>query len=139
MGKVQVAAAVTLDGFLPDKKEKELWEWMRTNRRGFPYWREQATFKLFADYPMIEILSHQHLFQGSYYAEVSDAGMVEVLRMLGYFNLVDEFALYVFPISYGKGIPLYDCFQRCDWKLCGVKTFRNGICRMVYRRLGHHL
>ena len=45
MAKVQIIMPVTLDGFLPDKNE-ELMEWLRTDRNGFPYWEERATFNI---------------------------------------------------------------------------------------------
>lgn len=138
MGKVHVAAAVTLDGFLPDKKEKELWEWMRTSKRGFPYCQEKVTSLMFPNYPLLSLMASLYYSSNIYYAEVTDVEMVELLRRLSYFNLIDEITLYIFPISYKQGISLYNDFQQCDWELCGVRTFRNGICRMVYRRRGHH-
>lgn len=49
MAKVQIIMPVTLDGFLPGKNE-ELMEWLRTDRNGFPYWEERATFNMFPHY-----------------------------------------------------------------------------------------
>lgn len=137
MGKVHVAAAVTLDGFLPDKKEKELWKWIRTSERGFPYCRGKATSLMFPNYPLLSLMTRLDYSSDIYYAEVADVEMVELTRRLSCFNLIDEITLYIFPISYKQGIPLYNDFQQCDWKLCGTRTFQNGICRLVYRRQEH--
>ena len=48
MAKVQIIMPVTLDGFLPHKNEK-LMVWLNTDRNGFPYWEERATFNMFPD------------------------------------------------------------------------------------------
>lgn len=55
MAKVQIIMPVTLDGFLPDKNE-ELMEWLRTDRNGFPYWEERATFNMFPHYGMLDLM-----------------------------------------------------------------------------------
>lgn len=95
MEKFQVAAAVTLDRFLPDKEEKVLWEWMNSNSNGFPFWRKKCSFNLFPEYSMIDILAHLDSFAGSYYAEIHDTNITEMLRKLAYFNLINEFVLYI--------------------------------------------
>ena len=55
MAKVQIIMPVTLDGFLPGKNE-ELMEWLRTDRNGFPYWEERATFNMFPHYGMLDLM-----------------------------------------------------------------------------------
>ena len=55
MAKVQIIMPVTLDGFLPDKNE-ELMEWLRTDRNGFPYWEERATFNMYPHYGMLDLM-----------------------------------------------------------------------------------
>lgn len=55
MAKVQIIMPVTLDGFLPDKNE-ELMEWLRTDRNGFLYWEERATFNMYPHYGMLDLM-----------------------------------------------------------------------------------
>ena len=55
MAKVQIIMPVTLDGFLPDKNEK-LMDWLRTDRNGFPYWEERATFNMYPHYGMLDLM-----------------------------------------------------------------------------------
>ncbi len=88
---------------------------------------------MFPNYPLLSLIARLDYSSNIYYAEVTDEETVELLRRLSYFNLIDEITLYIFPISYKQGIPLYSDSQQYDWKLCGAQTFRNGICRLVYR------
>ncbi len=55
MAKVQIIMPVTLDGFLPDKNEK-LMVWLNTDRNGFPYWEERATFNMYPHYGMLDLM-----------------------------------------------------------------------------------
>ena len=74
----------------------------------------KSSFNLFPEYSMMDILAHLDSFTASHYTEIYDTNMIEMPRKLAYFNLIDEFILYIFPISYGKGILLYNNFQRYD-------------------------
>lgn len=55
MAKVQIITAMTLDGFLPGEDE-ELFKWVKTDKRGFPFWHGKSTFMLSIGYPMLDLI-----------------------------------------------------------------------------------
>ena len=56
MAKIQVIMALTLDGFLPHENET-LMRWVRENRRyGFPHWSQDATFRIYPHYGLMDLL-----------------------------------------------------------------------------------
>lgn len=73
MAKVQIIMPVTLDGFLPDKNE-ELMEWLRTDRNGFPYWEERATFNMYPHYGMLDLMDakERHEKDCTFFMKVED-------------------------------------------------------------------
>ena len=107
MAKVQIIMPVTLDGFLPDKNE-ELMEWLRTDRNGFPYWEERATFNMFPHYGMLDLMDAKERRDNNctFFMKVQDEKSAEYAG--------------------GK-------IQFGQWILCESKTFRNNVCRLVYR------
>ena len=49
--------ALTLDGFLPHEDEM-LMRWVRENKRyGFPRWQRQATFHIYPQYGLMDLLN----------------------------------------------------------------------------------
>lgn len=125
--------AMTMDGFLP-REDEELMKWVKTDQRyGFPYWLEKATMPLFPHYPLSRLFNKEKE-DAVLLAEVIDKETSELLRGLFFYNLVDEIVLYLLPLSYREGSPLSGNFQPCQWTLRKVKSFPNGICRMVFHR-----
>ena len=55
MAIVQIITAMTLDGFLPYEDE-ELFKWVKTDKRGFPFWHDRGTFMLPVGYPMLDLI-----------------------------------------------------------------------------------
>ena len=49
------------------------------------------------------------------------------------FRLADELVIYLLPISYKNGKNITGKIQFGQWTLRESKTFRNNICRLVYR------
>lgn len=54
-------------------------------------------------------------------------------RELFHYNLVDEFIVYLFPYSTGKGNSVQDILPFRRWQLHKAVAFSNGICRLIYR------
>lgn len=135
MAKVQLAMAATLDGFIPDENET-LMQWVKTNKKGFPRWKEACIYPLFPDYPLLDLICNKDKSDNNftYYAEITDQGSVELLRGLFLYHLVDEIVLYLIPITANKGIPVMKHISPYYWSLFKVKQYPGGICMMIYRK-----
>lgn len=135
MAKVRIVMAMTLDGFLPEDNEN-LMQWVKTDKKGFPHWKEECVYPLFPDYPLIDLVCNKDRTDDSfiYYAEISDKDSAELLRGLFLYHIVDEMVVYLLPVTAGKGIHLMKQVSSCHWSLHKVKQYSNGICYMIYRR-----
>ena len=58
----------------------------------------------------------------------------EILRRLSVYHLPDEIVIYMLPVISGHGIRISDFLDSCSWNLHSSKSFRNGICRLIYRK-----
>ena len=74
MAKIQIIAAMTMDGFLP-KADESLMQWVMNDAKGFPYWHEQSVYRLMPHYPLLDLLAEKHSDKNqsdTYIAEISD-------------------------------------------------------------------
>lgn len=135
MAKVQVIMPITLNGFLPNENE-ELMQWMRTNKQGFPYWEEEATFKMYPHYGMLDIMMAKqgHEKNCTYFMKIDNEDSARYSQGLFLFHLVDEIVIYMLPISYNEGMKIFQNIRSEQWNLSQVKTFKNHICRLVYNK-----
>lgn len=133
MSRIQATTAMTLDGFLPET-DNVLMQWVMSHRKGFTCWRERCDF-LILPHSILDLLAEKDFKTGSftYLAEVHDAESLELLRGLFHYNLVDEFIVYLFPYSTGKGNSVQDILPFRRWQLHKAVAFSNGICRLIYR------
>lgn len=56
MAKIQIIAAMTMDGFLP-KADENLMQWVMNDAKGFPYWHERSIYRLMPHYPLLDLLA----------------------------------------------------------------------------------
>lgn len=134
MARVQVIMPVTLDGFLPEKNE-ELMEWLRTDRNGFSYWEKRGVFNMFPHYGMIDLMNAKDRHDNSctYFMIVDDEKSSEYANGTFLYRLVDELVIYILPLSYKTGKNIIGAIQYGKWTLQDCKTFKNNVCRIVYR------
>lgn len=133
MAKIQSTTAMTLDGFLPET-DNVLMQWVMNHRKGFTYWRERCD-SLILPHSILDLLAEKDNKAGSftYLAEIHDAESLEFLRGLFHYNLVDEFIIYLFPYSTGRGNSVQGILPLRRWQLHDAVAFSNGICRLIYR------
>ena len=135
MAKVRLVMAMTLDGFLPDENHP-LMRWVETDRHGFPYWRERSSFDLPVGYPMISLIRKREDSDVSfvYSAEITGIHKMPLLQALLLYGMVDEWVVYLLPLTQGAGTRLTDGFKAARWKVVSTDTYKNGVCRTVYRQ-----
>lgn len=136
MAKIRVVVASSIDGYLPATEDERL-SWLRTDRRGFKRWHEASDCKLYAGYPLIDLICEKEKKNNrmTYLAEISDKKSAELLRGLFLYHLVDEIILYLLPATWQEGIRVLDDFTPAAWKTVQVRRYANGICRIVYRKV----
>lgn len=136
MARIQVITAMTLDGFLPEKDEKLL-RWVQTDKRGFPYWHERSTFTLPPNYPMLDLISEKDSKDDSfiYTVQITDRESLKLLHGLSLYHLIDEIIVYILPLTSGKGVPHLQQLSATRWQLHKSTVFRNGVCRLIYRKI----
>ena len=135
MAKIQIIAAMTMDGFLP-KADENLMQWVMNDTKGFPYWHERSVYRLMPHYPLLDLLAEKHSDNNqsdTYIAEISDNDSIELLRGLSRYNLIDEMVIYILPIIAGKGTPVFDDLSPSRWSVHKTTSFSNGITRIIYR------
>ena len=88
MAKLQAVIAMTLDGNIPSESEP-LMEWVKSDRMGFPYWREHSTRHLSPGYPLVDLICEKDTSGSStvFHAEICDEESVELLRGLSIYRL----------------------------------------------------
>ena len=104
MARIQIIAAMTMDGFLP-KADENLMQWVMNDTKGFPYWHERSIYRLTPHYPLLDLLAEKHSDNNqsdTYIAEISDKDSIELLRGL---SLSDISAMYV------SDLLLSECFS----------------------------
>ena len=137
MARIQIITAVTIDGFLP-KPDNQLMQWVKTDSNGFPYWHEYSIFQLYAHYPMLDLLAQMERnenYSDVYLAEISDKESIKLLQALSRYHLIDEMVVYILPLVIGSGISVFDNLAPSQWQIHKTKSFSNGICRIVYRKV----
>ena len=135
MAKIQIIAAMTMDGFLP-KADESLMQWVMNDAKGFPYWHEHSIYRLMPHYPLLDLLAERDTDKNRsdiYIAEISDTQSIEFMRGLSRYNLIDEMVVYTLPLILGKGTPVFDDLTPSRWNVHKATTFPNGITRIIYR------
>lgn len=67
-----------------------------------------------------------------YQAEIHDEESIELLRGLSVYHLIDEMIIFLFPSTRPNHKSVSKHLPRGEWKTVKSKTFKNGICRLVY-------
>lgn len=109
---------------------------MEEPRKGFPYWKEKASFQINELYGIIDLSDMIRRFSADCICQtiIHDKNSADYADGLFQYNLVDEMVLYTLPISYGKGFSLMDSIGRHHWQLRSFKLYPNGISRLVYEK-----
>lgn len=133
MAKLQVLIAMTLDGSIP-AEDDPLLQWMRDDKDGFSYGRDKCTRWLYPGYPLVDFMCEKDMSDPSilYQAEIHDEESIELLRGLSVYHLIDEMIIFLFPSTRPNHKSVSKHLPRGEWKTVKSKTFKNGICRLVY-------
>ena len=111
-----------------------LLQWMRDDKDGFSYGRDKCTRRLYPGYPLVDFMCEKDMSDPSilYQAEIHDEESIELLRGLSVYHLIDEMIIFLFPSTRPNHKSVSKHLPRGEWKTVKSKTFKNGICRLVY-------
>ena len=101
---------------------------------GFSYGRDKCTRRLYPGYPLVDFMCEKDMSDPSilYQAEIHDEESIELLRGLSVYHLIDEMIIFLFPSTRPNHKSVSKHLPRGEWKTVKSKTFKNGICRLVY-------
>ncbi len=135
MAKLQVLIAMTLNGLVPARNDSLL-QWIQNSDDGFPYWRGRSTRMLYPEYPLTDLICDRDTAAQSdiYQAEICDVRSSELLRGLSVYHLIDEMIIFLLPTVCNETVPLSAYLPNGKWELVKTKHFKNGICRLIYRK-----
>ena len=135
MAKLQVLIAMTLNGSVPARNDSLL-QWIQNSNDGFPCWRDRYTRMLYPGYPLVDLICDKEQSAPSdiYLAEIYDDSSAELLRGLSLYHLIDEMIIFLLPVISSETVPVSKHISTDKWELVRTKTFRNGICRLTYRK-----
>lgn len=133
MAKLQVLIAMTLDGSIP-ANDDPLWQWMRDDKNGFSYGRRKYARLLYPGYPLVDFICEKDVAASSflYRAEIYDEEGIELLHGLSVYHLIDEMIIFLFPSTRPNHKSVSKHLPHGEWKFVKSKTFKNGICRLIY-------
>lgn len=135
MAKLQLLAFITLDGYLFNKAAASPL-WNRPDKYGIIKIRNRATQILDADVSFISLTQWKKEYEGIFLIEAAPDTISTIGSMFRY-RLVDEIVLFVIPCIQGDGIRLFTEIPGfSSWEMTGNKSFKSGICRMTYKRIG---
>lgn len=69
----------------------------------------------------------------TYFMKVENQNSANYASGVFLYMLADELVIYLLPISYKSGKNIIGKIQLGQWTLHETKTFRNNVCRLVYR------
>lgn len=136
MAKLQVLIAMTLDGSIP-AEDDPLRQWLKNNKDGFAYERGKYTHQLYPGYPLVDLICEKDMSDQSflYRAEINDEESIELLHGLSLYHLIDEMIIFLFPSTCPNHKSVSKHLPRGEWKIVKSKTFKNGICRLIYCKI----
>lgn len=135
MAKIQVLVAMTLDGSVPAEADPLL-RWVRESSHGFPFWHGKRTRPLHAGCPFVDLACDKDTSAASavYQAEIYDEESSEFLRGLSLYHLIDEMVIFLLPTVCTETCSISEHLPEGRWELVKSKTFKNGVCRLLYRK-----
>ena len=91
---------------------------------------------LYTGYPLVDLICDKEQSAPSdiYLAEIYDDSGAELLRGLSLYRLIDEMVIFLLPVISSETVPVSKHISTDKWELVRTKTFRNGICRLTYRK-----
>ena len=109
-------------------------EWLSDDKYGLTYGRGISTRRLYPGYPLVDFMCEKDMSAPSvlYQAEIHDEESIELLRGLSLYHLIDEIIIFLFPSTRPDYKSVSKHIPQGERKIENTKTFKNGICRLIY-------
>ena len=133
MGKVQVLAVLSMDGCLASELHGKSYKELCLDCCGINEIKENALYHITPDYS-ISMLDEwrRHETDTCYLAEASPE-KTDYINGLLRMHAVDEIILYTVPFISGSGRHFFkSALPEQHWTLSSLKSYPNGVCRIIY-------
>ena len=133
MGKVQVLAVLSMDGCLASELHGKSYKELCLDCCGINEIKENALYHITPDYS-ISMLDEwrRHETDTCYLAEASPE-KTDYINGLLRMHAVDEIILYTVPFIAGTGRHFFkSALPEQHWTLSSLKSYSNGVCRIIY-------
>ena len=133
MGKVQILAVLTIDGCLSSELYDKAHQDLCLDRCGLDEIRKKALYRVTPDYSISML--HEWRKDGTnirYLAEATP-DTSDYINGLLRMHAVDEIILYTVPFIAGTGRHFFkSALPEQHWTLSSLKSYSNGVCRIIY-------
>ena len=136
MGKVQILAVLTMDGCHSSELYGKAYNDLRLDRCGIDKIRGNALYHITPDYSISMLDEWRKDGTNICYLAEATPDNSDYVNGLLRMRVVDEIILYIVPFISGTGRHFFkSALPEARWTLTSHKTYPDGICRNIYKRM----
>ena len=133
MGKVQILAVLTIDGCLSSELYDKAHQDLCLDRCGLDEIRKKALYRVTPDYSISMLHEWRKDCTNIRYLAEATLDTADYINGLLRMHAVDEIILYTVPFISGSGRHFFkSALPEQHWTLSSLKSFPNGVCRIIY-------
>ena len=133
MGKVQILAVLTMDGCQSSELYCKAYKELRLEDCGINEIRENALYHITPDYSISMLDEWRKSTTNICYLAEATPEKTDYINGLLRMRVVDEIILYTVPFISGSGRHFFkSALPEQHWTLSSLKSYPNGVCRIIY-------
>ena len=133
MGKVQILAVLTMDGCQSSELYCKAYKELRLEDCGINEIRENALYHITPDYSISMLDEWRKSTTDICYLAEATPEKADYINGLLRMRVVDEIILYTVPFISGSGRHFFkSALPEQHWTLSSLKSYPNGVCRIIY-------
>ena len=133
MGKVQILAVLTMDGCLSSELYDKAHQDLCLDRCGLDEIRKKAFYRVTPDYSISMLHEWRKDCTNIRYLAEATPDTADYINGLLRMHAVDEIILYTVPFISGSGRHFFkSALPEQHWTLSSLKSYPNGVCRIIY-------
>ena len=133
MGKVQILAVLTMDGCQSSELCCKAYKELRLEDCGINEIRKKAFYRVTPDYSISMLHEWRKDCTNIRYLAEATPDTADYINGLLRMHAVDEIILYTVPFISGSGRHFFkSALPEQHWTLSSLKSYPNGVCRIIY-------